>query len=490
MTTVVARTPFAHQVALAELALPHLAEVGGFGLFMQQRTGKTGTAIEVARRVAPRGRTLVLTPSQAGNVPRVWVSELAAAWPDSPPVTNLTGTRTERAETLRRLADRPGVFVCNYDLALMPPLGPKYGARGRQEHNGLLASLDFDLLVLDESHRTKNPTSQWGRAAVALADRIPNRLALTGTPTHTPLDIWNQYRSIDRGLTFGRSYVDWRNGHMRPATKSEYRDADIVWLTQRKGVKPDAFKLIGLEDIQQKMLTHAVRVDRTDVFPDMPPELPDDLRYVELEPSARKLYRDMEKDAVAELDAGIVSASNGGVKVLRLHQLTGGTLQPRDLYNQPAGPAQQVSDAKEKLLAELLEDSDDPVVVFGVFHTDLDAIARAAAKVGATCGELSGRRNDLEAWQAGETRVLAAQVQAGGVGIDLSRSSCIIFYAMGDSLIDHDQARARIVGPKQTEPASFIYLLVRNSIDEDIYAGMQAGGNIADFVLSRVRARV
>ena len=174
-----ARDPFPHQVALAEQALPHLASVGGFGLFMEQRTGKTGTAIEVMKRIEAR-RVLVLCPSQKGNVPKVWVDEIAQAWPDAPRVVNLTGTKAERAETLKALAPQGGIFVCNYESALMPPLGAKFGAKGKRTHDGLLASIDWDLVVFDEGHKLKGPTSQWGRTAVLLADRIPARLLLTG----------------------------------------------------------------------------------------------------------------------------------------------------------------------------------------------------------------------------------------------------------------------------------------------------------------------
>jgi hypothetical protein len=63
-----------------------------------------------------------------------------------------------------------------------------------------------------------------------------------------------------------------------------------------------------------------------------------------------------------------------------------------------AGAALFIDDAKEELLAETLEDlpESEPLIVFAVFHHELDAIRRVAEKQKRRFSELSGRRNDLK----------------------------------------------------------------------------------------------
>src|SRR5215471_11123052 len=103
------------------------------------------------------------------------------------------------------------------------------------------------------------------------------------------------------------------------------------------------------------------------------------------------------------------------VKLLRLQQITGGSLEDE------RGVAHHVDSAKEDLLEDLLEDLDEPVVVFARFKPDLAAIHRVCRKLGRSSGELSGSYDDLAAWQRGGPQdpvVLAVQIQAGGLGVD------------------------------------------------------------------------
>ena len=65
------------------------------------------------------------------------------------------------------------------------------------------------------------------------------------------------------------------------------------------------------------------------------------------------------------------------VKLLRLQQVTGGCVPTDDAV------VHRVDSAKLKLLADTLEDigTEEPVVVFGRFHADLDAVHEACIQV-------------------------------------------------------------------------------------------------------------
>ncbi len=144
---------------------------------------------------------------------------------------------------------------------------------------------------------------------------------------------------------------------------------------------------------------------------------------------ARTIYRSLERDLIAQVSSGEVTAANALVKLLRLQQITGGHLRT------DAGVDVQVDSGKMNLLGEVLEDMDpsEAVVVFCRFHKDLDAVNQVPADAGGARLGLSGRKDDLKQWQAGDAPVLAVQIDSGGVGIDLTRARYAIYYSLGFS---------------------------------------------------------
>ncbi|MCK9326896.1 MAG: SWF/SNF helicase family protein, partial [Bacteroidales bacterium] len=191
-------------------------------------------------------------------------------------------------------------------------------------------------------------------------------------------------------------------------------------------------------------------------------------------------YKSLESDFWAGIGTGEITATNALVKLIRLAQLTGGTLLTDD------GKEVEVSSAKKALLDEVMEDmeTEEPVVVFARFRKDLDRIAETAAKLGRKSYELSGRRNELKLWQEDTTgSVLAVQEQAGGVGISLVRARYCIYYSVGYSLGDYEQSLARIHRPGQSRGVLYVHLLTEQSIDEAVYGALDARRDVVEAIL-------
>jgi SNF2 family DNA or RNA helicase len=106
--------------------------------------------------------------------------------------------------------------------------------------------------------------------------------------------------------------------------------------------------------------------------------------------------------------------------------------------------------------------------------------------------ELSGRRDQLKEWledKSNDKPILAVQIQAGGVGIDLTRSRYGIYYSLGFSLGDYLQSLARIHRPGQTRPVAYYHLLIRGTVDEIIMRALAARQNVVDSVLEELRCK-
>jgi hypothetical protein len=124
-------------------------------------------------------------------------------------------------------------------------------------------------------------------------------------------------------------------------------------------------------------------------------------------------------------------------------------------------------------------------------------VERVAGKLRRGYAELSGRRDDALAGDAtlsvanvhGEpVEVAAVQIQAGGTGVDFSRSHFAVYYSLGFSLGDYVQSRARLYRPGQTEPVRFLHIVAAGTIDEDVYAALAARESVAAAVGARILA--
>lgn len=323
-------------------------------------------------------------------------------------------------------------------------------------------------LLVHNCHRIKEPGGRTSRYCFRLGLCAHHRLGLTGTPMpHQPIDIWSQFRFLDQTIldpTFG-------SFKLRHAVMGGYYDKQIVdWK--------------DLDDLYRRFRKIAFRVN-SDVL-DLPEEL-DQILSTDLSESAAQIYRSMEEEMVAWLSATeMVTAKNALVRLLRLQQITGGSLPDEQ------GQARLIDQAKENLLSEFLSDiGTEPVVVFAKFKPDLAAIHRAAAHNELRSAELSGEKDELDVWKRArmhDPTVLAVQIQAGGVGIDLTRARLAVYYSIGYSLGDYVQSRARIRRPPQTRPCVYYHLQVRHSIDEIVLRAVLARQDLIAETLRELRA--
>lgn len=215
---------------------------------------------------------------------------------------------------------------------------------------------------------------------------------------------------------------------------------------------------------------------------DLPPQTHVTYRCT-LSTEAQRVYRDLEEDFIAQVQNGIVTAANAMVKLLRLQQVAGGWVKTDD------GQHHRVDSAKQDLLQDTLEDigPQEAVVVFCRFHADLDAVHAAAEALGCQSLELSGRRDELKRWQDGEAQVLAVQIGAGGVGVDLTRARYSIYYSLSFSLGEYDQALSRVHRPGQTRPVEHIHLVVRNTVDDKIMRALEKRAEVIQAILAELK---
>jgi SNF2 family DNA or RNA helicase len=194
----------------------------------------------------------------------------------------------------------------------------------------------------------------------------------------------------------------------------------------------------------------------------------------------QRLYSEMADEFIADLAGGHITASNALSRLLRLQQITSGYGRLED------GTNVEVDTSKQKVLEDILTDiGNEPVVVFTRFIHDLDVVHRTAAKVGVPSYEVSGRRKDLPEWTSG---VLAVQIQAGGLGLDLTMARYAVYYSLGFSLGDYSQSMARLHRPGQSRPVEYIHILASGTVDETVMDALARREAVIDHILKEAKS--
>ena len=430
-------------------------------------TGKSRIAIDLIQN-REHWQILILCPK---SVVAVWPKEFAKhAVREYVLITGDEGSVAQRVKhiqqelQLARARLRPAVVVLNYEAAWRDPM------------EDFLLTHKWECVVLDESHRIKSPGGKSSKFCSRLGDTIPFRMCLTGTPMpHSPLDIYAQYRFLDKGI-FGTSFTNFR---ARYAVMGGYGNHEV------KGYQNE-------QELHDKMYQIAFRVKAEDVQ-DLP-EAIDIVRTCKLSASARAIYRDLDREFVAEVGSGAVTVTNALTKLLRLQQITSGfiTLDRSDENPREKAVTREIDTSKAELLLDILEDlkPDEPVAIFCRFHPDLDTVHEVGKSLGRETLELSGRVNQLAAWQEGKAPILAVQIQSGGVGIDLTRTCYEIFYSIGYSLGEYLQARKRAHRPGQTRSTKFLHLIVEDTKDQAVYDALANREDVVESILNTTRRQI
>ena len=428
-------------------------------------SGKTRTTLEfITRWLAAHGgsRILVCCPKA---VIAAWQKQVGLWAPHIRIVALEKGTSDAKAKQVQAaLADTsPCIIVCNYESVWRIKL---------------IEKTKWDFIVWDEVHRLKSPSgvaSRWARRLVKANAQWAKRIGLSGTLIpHSILDAWAIWAALDYPMTVWNSSFT-----LHKAEHAVFANGPQRWVVGYKNL-PQAHAKVAAT-------THHVR--SCDVL-DLPPITFEDVGC-ELSPAEAKLYREVETELCAICEAGTVTAANALVQLLRIQQICGGFVR----FDGEA-VASQISEhpAKAATLSDRLQDlpSDEPLVVFCRFTSDIAAAKAAAIADGRKVSELSGRANELADWQTGRTNTLVAQIQSGGIGIDLTRSgdrNCCyaFFYSLGYSLAEYEQAVARLHRPGQ-EKKVFVYHLVatingRSTVDGRVYEALRERREVVNVII-------
>ncbi len=455
------------------------------------RLGKTRTAIDAAQELWRRGeidRALVVAPGEIAR--SVWASLDTGQIAEYAVVpSRLTLIRAERETSWE---NAPGAdryldwVVTNYELARRP-----------ERLDRLLALVTpRTFLILDEGSAVKNPTSKQTKAMKALAKVCRRCVILNGTPHgDNPGDLFAPFSILDPRIIGCANEYQFR---ARYAIMGGFRRLQRVFVEGRWQKRMTPVQIVGwtnLEDLYDRTRPFILRRTLDEVF-DLPPALDPVTIEVRLTDETWALYRQMKRDAIAELRTGErVTAAQAGVLALRLSQITAGFIG-----GVPGSPDPETREVgREKLDAVLAwhaerleEDPRFRAIFWTRFRREAERLAEALRPRGETALLYGGQDEEVRAAAIAllgprcEDRAanLVGIERTGGMGLDLSGASTTVHVSSDYSLMSRQQADARVLGPNQKHACAYFDFVAtgpkgEKTLDHVVVKALRAKENLA-----------
>jgi SNF2 family DNA or RNA helicase len=452
-------TPDCHQV----LALKNALKAKRYGIFFQQRVGKTKVAIDfcgVKYTSDNVRRVLIVCPL---SVRSEWVSQFNEHIADNVEYETWlypdTAKHQEALYQVLSLSKKMNIVIINYDKLTT--------------QTERLLKWKPEVIIFDESHLLKNHNSKRSKQAYKLSKATENILLLTGTPIPKHwYDIFSQFRVLNDRI-FGSQWTKFRDKH---AIMGGYMGKEIV------GCK-------DYDYIADVIGQNSIRVLRKDVFDE--PEVEFVTLPVELEKSAKQMYDNLRKQFVVELsNQQTVTADMAVTRLMRLQQLCGGFTTTDD------GDVIEVSTAKLNVLKDLVKtkiEGGEQVVIFYRFTAEGQAIHKMLGGMKINYGSINGsvsednRKHYRDFFQQGTLDAMVVQIATGAMGISLDRAHINIFYSLDFSLSNFQQARDRVMGRNQKNDVTNYMLAVDKTVDKKIMKTLEKDEDISSSISDKWR---
>lgn len=398
------------------------------GYFLDMGLGKTFVGSEKMWDLNTAVNLVICQKSKIDD----WVDHFTKYYPDYK-VYDLT--KKTQSIMFRRYMDGEHIEddesvlgVINYELAF---------------RRSYIAHISGFTLMLDESQYIQNETAK--RSKFVLSLKPENVILLSGTPTSGKYEkLWSQCRMLGWNISkeaFWNTYVEteWIED---PA--SGYKRQSVI------GYK-------NVERLKRKLAKHGAVFMKTEEAFDLP-----DQQEIMVKVPVSKEYRRFMKNSYLQLD--------------EVTELVGDTVLTKFLYaRQLCG---QYSPDKVEAVADLIDSTDERMVIFYNFNAELDILKCLAAKKERPFSEVNGKKKDLTAYEERSDSLTFVQYQAGAMGLNLQKAHITIYFTLpfgkgSCALWEQSKKRTHRIG--QGQKCLYYYPLCKGSIEEKNLINLRLG---------------
>ncbi len=365
-----------------------------------------------------------------------WVQHFKDYYP-SDRVMNLT--KKSEAINFRTLVDTKELYkmdiqivgVINYDLTF--------------RRDWLLKISEFTMM-LDESSLITNETAK--RSKFILKMKPESVILLSGTPTAGKYErLWSQVQLLGWNIT-----------------KKAFYNSYVVteWVENGDGFKREVITgYKHTEHLKKKLASYGCIFMKTSEVLELPEQTEQKIFF-----KSTKEYRYFIKNSYLMFDDVELVGDNSLTKMLYARQLCG-----------------QYHKGKLQGLRDLVESTQDRLIVFYNFTAELDVMQRVLNDLNRPYSVVNGQKKDLTAYENANDSITFIQYQAGAMGGNYQKANKIIYYTLplGKGSCDMwEQSKKRIHRIGQAKPCFYYYLLVKGTVEERNLAALKEGKELTD----------
>ena len=443
--------PMQHQVDMCRFLTTHvrchnLSEPG---------TGKTlGNlwASDFLMQLGVIKRALIVAPLT--TVYSVWRDAIGEHLPGRRRSSVVHGTVKARVAAVQRDAD---YYIINNEGLTIDAVVKALVERG-----------DISLVIVDESHKYRHPSTKRWKGLRNLIRDLGNPLVWlnTGTPTpQEPSDAWGQQALITKPAV---SHHAFHNTVMRKV--SNFRWVPV----------PESERIVG------EFMQPAIRFRRDDCI-DLPPTTYES-RRAEMTPAQKTALDALRKKMQYAMDSGVeITAVHEGALRTKVLQILAGAVYDKEHKAHDVDASTRIA-----LLKDMVDECDRKVIIFAAYSSIVARVAEALRKehsIAVITGEtsLADRTRAFDDFQKeANPRILVADPRTMAHGLTLTAANTIIWYSPADGGDTYVQANARIQRPSQTSHTRILHIFV-DPIEQAIYSRNQARQSLQNLVMAWVK---
>lgn len=441
----------------------HLAKHQSYALFMMDCNPSLGIFYDMGCGKTAIALMWMLNHLRAGDIQDALVvcpASIVPSWDVG--ITNMVNFEGVSAEDVELLRQR--VTVVSYQKTYKSekvPINHRDGQVTYKKTIRLREEIDkrWGAVILDESHKAGAHDSVTTKTMMTLAKLTDHRYIMSGTPVHGGggkpdyKKLYGQLKFLNDAVwtnwtDFCRKYVTKYNLWHQPIA---YRDSECEELLQEYGI------VCRLED----------------VF-DMPGYSEQTIPCALAE---KKVYNDIRKGKVMEYGIDIEAS---GAQYNKLLQVCSGSLKREE-------DTMMLKTSKDEALRDILDGTEDKVVVFCKYRASVDRAAQVCRDAGRNTIVYDGR-SKKDAWkdfQYGDADAIVCQYQSGSEGLDLFASSIEVLYEPCFSAKDLEQAKRRVYRKGQEHPCVYYYLVTPKTIEDRVLTTVRSGVDVTSDMLDR-----
>lgn len=323
------------------------------------------------------------------------------------------------------------IGVINYELAW-------------RRQTELLNLHDFTLM-LDESSLIQNQGAKQSKFILKL--NPDNVILLSGTPTAGKYEnLWSQIHLLGWKISedvYNRQYVNW--------TK-----IDMGGFVHKIVDKENPYKNVGR--LKSKLREHGAVFMKTEECFDLPEQT-----FIKQFVPASKEYWKFMKDCIITIDD---------------KELVGDTTLTKRLYaRQLCG---QYSEYKLQAFRELVESTQDRLIVFYNFTAEYLAMVQITEELGRPQSIVNGQQKQLLNYEQCDNSITFIQYQAGAMGLNLQKANKIIYFTLTDKSELYEQSKKRIHRIGQEQPCFYYMLICKGSVEEAVLQTLEMRKDFTD----------